>query len=244
MLPEIAPEQYAKTLDGVADELLRDAGLDRAPIDALRLAAAMDIVVAVDARQAGRARFVRLRGQARARTRDSILIRPEPRPERRQWAVAHEIGERVAARVFDRLGIEALDAPPAARESVANELAGRLLLPSTLLRREAAACDWDLVELKRVFATASHELIARRMLDFATPVVVTVIDQERTSWRRSNVPGRVPSRTDRENAVWNEARLRGLPTEHAHGLQRWRCWPMHEDDWRREILRWDLPMTS
>ena len=34
----------------------------------------------------------------------TIVVGPAERPEREQWAVAHEIGESVAYRVFDALG--------------------------------------------------------------------------------------------------------------------------------------------
>ena len=150
----------------------------------------------------------------------------------------------MAEQVFRRLGVMPIDAPPTARENVANELAGRLLLPSGLLRRVAARCHWDLFVLKQEFRTASHELIARRMLDFSLPVVVTVIDQQRVTWRRSNVPGRVPRQTLREEAVWQRARQTKEAVEDVEGLERWRCWPLHEDDWQREIVRWDLVVMS
>ncbi|MEA1952135.1 MAG: ImmA/IrrE family metallo-endopeptidase, partial [Planctomycetota bacterium] len=73
----------------------------------------------------------------------SILLRPDPRAERRQWAVAHEIGEHVAWRVFGRLGVDPREAGPDSRESVANQLAGRLLLPGEWFEADAVACGWD-----------------------------------------------------------------------------------------------------
>ena len=66
------------------------------------------------------ARFVRLRRHAPDFGKGSIFIRPDPRPERLQWAVAHEIGESRAADVFRRLGVRAVEAAAGAREMVAN----------------------------------------------------------------------------------------------------------------------------
>ena len=40
--------------------------------------------------------------------------------------MAHEIGETCACQVFDRLSVDPREAPPGARETVANQLAGRL----------------------------------------------------------------------------------------------------------------------
>ena len=42
----------------------------------------------------------------RGGSRATILLRPEPRHERRHWAVAHEIGEHVAHRVFAGWGAD------------------------------------------------------------------------------------------------------------------------------------------
>ena len=50
------------------------------------------------------------------------IIASDPRAERRQWAVAHEVGESLANRVFGQLGVSFGDIPPAARERVANLL--------------------------------------------------------------------------------------------------------------------------
>jgi len=59
--------------------------------------------------------------------------------------VAHEIGEHLAHRVFQRLAVDPRDTPSGTREQVANALASRLLLTGTevlpavplLLRRRA-----------------------------------------------------------------------------------------------------------
>ena len=104
-------------------------------------------------------------------SRATILLRPEPRFERRQWAVAHEIGEHVACRVFALWGVDPRETQANAREHVANNLAGRLLLPTAWFAADAVACGWDLLGLKARYRTASHELIARRMLECRPPVI-------------------------------------------------------------------------
>jgi Zn-dependent peptidase ImmA (M78 family) len=143
---------------------LDETGVDGPPVDAFRLARRLGIVVAVDDQQKGRARYVRLRSYWPGRTKPAILLRPDPRPEREQWAVAHEIGEHVAHRWFDRLGVDPRETVPSARETVASELAGRLLLPDAWFVTDAIDCEWDLLRLKSRYSTVSHEMIARRML--------------------------------------------------------------------------------
>ena len=165
------------------------------------------------------------------------MLRPEPRRERRQWAIAHEIGEHLASRVFALLGVDPGEAPANVREQVANQVAGRLLLPTEQFLADARACDWNLCELKQRYDTASHELIARRMLDFSIPLIVTIFDHARITWRRSNLPGRVPRLTAWEERCWRQAHETGLPqvaTERGSSVQ---AWPVHEPDWKREILR-------
>ena len=92
--------------------------------------------------------------------------------------------------MFRSLSVDPREAPPAARETVANQLAARILLPRGEFGCDARACDWNLLELKQRYVTASHELIARRMLDFTPAVIITIFDQGRRTFRRGNLPFR------------------------------------------------------
>ncbi len=239
MLAELTREDLAAALDAVAEALLREAGVDRPPVDAFALAARLKIAVAPDDGQRGRARYVRLRGWAGARPRPAILLRADPRPEREHWAVAHEIGEHAAHRVFAHLGVDAREAP-AAREPVANGLAARLLLPAAWFPADGRACDWDLAALKRRYATASHELIARRMLDTEPPVVVSVFDHGALGFRGGNLGGVVPPPGPMERRCQAAAHRTGLPSSTAGPGCRVDAWPVHEPGWRREILRMEI----
>ena len=157
-----------------------------------------------------RARFVRL--GAAGGPQPTILLADDPRPERRHWAVAHEIGEHQAHLVFDHLGLSPADAEPAAREAVANRLAGCLLLPRDWFLADGADCAWDLFELKARYATASHEMVARRMLEMPPPAIITLFDHDRPQWRRSNVPGRTPPLSPAERDARQAAHDCGEPT--------------------------------
>lgn len=239
MFAEIPPEQFAAALDDCAREVLAEGRVERPPVDAFDLAERLDFVVARDSAMEVRARFVRLGNGVR---RGTILMADDPRPERRHWAVAHEIGESVAHRVFALLGVALADLPATARERVANHLASCLLLPRDWFAADGRTVDWDLWELKQIYRTASHELIARRMLEMPPPVIVTLFDQGRLQWRRSNALRRPPPLTPAETACWRLAWEQGQPTsctdedlpEEVEGV---RSWPVHEPGWRREILR-------
>jgi hypothetical protein len=238
MLPEFTREELAAALDRVVDEVLHRAGVEAPPVDAMAVAGALRIVVALDDRQPGRARYVRMGPVGRQRA--AILLRPEPRFERRQWAVAHEIGEHVAYQAFVAWGIDPRETAPNAREAVANQLAGRLLLPSAWFAADGAACRWDLLRLKARYRTASHELIARRMLECRPPVIVSIFDQRRISFRQSNLPGRAPPPSAAEVRCWDLVHRQSRALKTGIELGSLQGWPVHEAGWKREILRLEM----
>jgi len=244
MLSEIPSEQFAAALNACAREVLAECLITAPPVDALLLAERLDLLVARDATMQQRARFVRL-GQTNGAGRGTILLADEPRPERRHWAVAHEVGESIAYRVFTALGVSLVDIPTSGRETVANQLASCLLLPHDWFAADGNALDWDLLELKLIYATASHELIARRLLEMRPAVIVTLFGQGLPQWRQSNVVARPPRLTSPEIETWKTAHQRAKPARYygqdlPAGIDGVRCWPVHEPSWRREIMRTTL----
>ena len=237
MFPELAREEISAALDAVAAAVLAEAGVARPPVDAFRVAQSLGITIAMDDRQQGRARYVRLGSTRWAGPQPAILLNPDPRPERQQWAVAHEIGEHTAHRVFCLLGVDPRETLPNAREAVANQLAGRLLLPADWFACDAAECDWDLIVLKCRYPTASHELIARRMLEYPPAVIVSIFDHGEVSLRRSNLPGRVPPPSAVEMECWQTVHTIGRAERTYDCTRSIQGWPVHEPHWKREILR-------
>ena len=246
MLPEIPSEEFASALDACAADVLWEAGVAAPPVDAAVVAQRIGLVVARDDTMPCRGRFVRLADQRGGdHPQGTIVVGAAERPERLQWTIAHEIGESVAYRVFDTLAVHPDAAPPGGRELVANQLASCLLLPRPWFDRDGRSLDWDLLALKQRYSTASHELIARRMLDMRPAIVVTLCDLGRVGWRRSNVTARPPRMLPEELDVWRQSHELGLPASavldpSATGLESVRCWPVHEPDWKREILRSDI----
>lgn len=240
MLPELSQEEYSAALDGVVAEILSDVGITGPPVDAVAVARALGITVAWDRHQRGRGRYVRLHGYGRGTAQPTIVARPDIRPERDQWTVAHEIGEHVAHRVFARLGVDPREAPPNGREQVANHWGSRLLLPAEWFAADAPAMDWDLIELKARYRTASHELIARRMLDLPATVIITIFDNDSLTFRSSNVPGQTPPPARLERDCRQTTHDREAPCTLDEGPFRVQGWPVHEEGWKREILRTEV----
>lgn len=229
-------EAWSTTIDRIVDELRATCDSTSPPFDALSLAARLGFVVAVDARQNGRGRCALLPG-GEDDAIPAIFLRPEPRNERRQWTVAHEIGEHFTSTVFDSLGLAGDDLSPELREQTANVIASRLLLPTRRFFVDGSACDWDLLELKRRYDTASHELIARRMLEGGPPAIVTVFDQGVMQFRRGRDRTKVPPPSPAEREVRNRAHASGKAIDRRAAGMRIRAWPVHEAEWKREILR-------
>jgi len=244
MLAEIPAEQFAAAVESCAREVLAEGLITAPPVDMLLLAERLELLIARDSAMQGRARFVRL-GQANGAGQGTILLADEPRPERRHWAIAHEVGESVVHRVFAMLCVSLIDIPPAGREEVANQLASSLLLPYDWFAADGNAFDWDLLDLKQVYSTASHELIARRQLEMRPTIIITLFDQGKPQWRRSNLAGRPPRLTPQELETWHTTHDTGKPAKYygedlPEGLKDIRCWPVHEPDWRREIMRTEI----
>lgn len=243
MLSEIPADQFAAALDACAADVLWEAGITEPPVDATLVAERIGLVVAHNAALPSRGRLIEL-ADPRGGTvgQGTIVVGLAERPERLQWAVAHEIGESVAHRVFAALGIRADDIPENAREQVANYLASCLLLPRDWFAADGPPLDWDLFALKHRYATASHELIARRMLEMSPPIVITLCDLGKVRWRRTNAGSRPPRLLPEEERVWRAAHESGQPSTiypdpAKTGLERIEAWPVHEAEWKREILR-------
>jgi Zn-dependent peptidase ImmA (M78 family) len=245
---EIPEDEFAASIDECSTELLWEAGISRPPVDAIVLAAELGLVVTHNDVLPHRGHFVRLADDCAEGEQGTIVVGAAERPEREQWAIAHEIGESVAHRIFERLGIEFNESLPAGREMAANRLANALLLPRCWFAADGCELDWDLLALKERYATASHELIARRMLEMRPSVVITVCDKGRIFWRRSNVTHRPPKMLREERAVWQESHVSGMPVsatlDAECGIERVRAWPVHEPGWKREIVRSEIAEIS
>lgn len=223
--------QWNSALDDVAADLLESAVWHEPPVDALALAERLDVLVALDAGQDARGRHKKLGGQP------SIFLKPDERPERVQWAAAHELGEFAAWRVFERVDVANEEVTPRLREGVANLMASRLLLPFDWFREDARDLDGDLLQLKRRYTTASHELIAWRLLDLPGQAIVTIFDHGRVTRRRSNGPVPSPRLLPAEQVLQQRVHTEGQAFELRQPGLRIQGWPIHEPGWKREILR-------
>lgn len=240
MLIEIPAEQLSLALDTCAREVLESSDITAPPVDAIALARRLDLQVACDRTMDVRARFVRLPAPGQG----AIFLAEDERPERLQWATVHEVGEFLAHRVVKMLSVDLADLPEGGREWIANRLAGCLLLPRQWFAVDGRSTEWDLLELKSIYRTASHEMIARRMIEMNPPVIISLFDQGELVWRKSNAL-RPPPLVQPERDTWQVVHECNKPARHETvalppGIYDIRCWPVHEPGWRREIIRTEL----
>jgi hypothetical protein len=73
-------------------------------------------------------------------------------------------------------------------------------------------------------------------------VIITLADHGKQVWRRSNRHFRTPPMTPPEIDAWKVAHNQNQPAwcerqELPEGIEDVRAWPVHEPEWKREIIR-------
>ncbi len=232
MREDLSREEVLQHIEEFVTQLLTEARIEQPPVDAIALAQGhLRMSVCLDRRQQQRGRAQRVAGSP------MIFLRPEPTEERHQWTIAHEIGEHFKSELLQRLGIEPGQTRPMMGEALANLFADHLLVPTPWLRTMAVECGYDLLQLKAHFRTASHEVLAWRLLDLPAPCIITIVDNDRVQRRRSNTwrTRKVLEAVERacQQQVHQASEPRVLRAEG------WTVqgWPIHRPDWKREILR-------
>lgn len=217
-------------IDAVVSGLLQELDCSEPPVDAVDSLKRLGMEVALDSSKSSRGRQKSLAG------RKAVFLKPDPRPERFQWSAAHELGEICAWKIFDRL--EEFDFEPTSRlrEQIANQFASRFLLPEHWFRRDALSWENHLFELKSRYSTASHELIARRLLDYEPQKILTIIDGSQITTRIGSEGSRSSALTPAERECWETVRESGFPRRIERDSLAIDVWPIHEADWKREIV--------
>ena len=82
-------ESWDLAIDELCGDILTRLATEEPPVDALHAARLLGCELAYDQSQQGRARQKMIEGQP------AVLLKPDDRPERLQWATAHELGEIV-----------------------------------------------------------------------------------------------------------------------------------------------------
>ncbi|MBD3674829.1 MAG: ImmA/IrrE family metallo-endopeptidase [Planctomycetaceae bacterium] len=230
-------EAWDLAIDERVGEILYRLAIDEPPVDALHVARSLGCDLAFDNSQAGRARQKLIEGQP------AVLLKPDDRPERLQWATAHELGEILAWQICERVDEDWRELPDIFREQLANRFASKLLLPTDWFLSDLKIMGRDLFLLKERYRTASHELIARRLQDVSPEMILTVVDQQEVTSRRNGYARRPGPLLPAERNALQECHESGRPVNSENDQLRLEVWPIHEPGWKREILL-TLPSLS
>jgi Zn-dependent peptidase ImmA (M78 family) len=232
MLDDLTRCDVLPLVDAMVLDLLERGEIASPPVDAIALAQGpLGMIVCLDKEQTQRGRSSRAAGQRH------IFLRSEPTEERHQWTVARAIGAHFKPEMLARLGAEAGQTRVPTGESLANLFAQRLLAPDCWFREDARTLDFDVLALKAKYATASHEVLAWRLLDLPDPCIITILDNGVVYRRRSNAWAAKRALSPAEKKCQQFVHTRGQPRRvHEKG---WSVqgWPVHQAGWKREILR-------
>jgi len=223
-------EPWDRAIDEQVEEILSRLAIEEPPVDALHVVRSLGCELAFDAQQAGRARQKLIAGQS------AVLLKPDQRPERLQWATAHELGEIVAWKICERVNEDMQELPETFREQLANRFASRLLLPTEWFLADLKIMGRDLFLLKERYRTSSYELIARRLQEFRREMIVTIIDQQEVTSRQNGYSRRPGPLIAEEREAVRECHQLGQPQTFENEHLRLEVWPIHEPEWKREIL--------
>jgi hypothetical protein len=219
MSEELSREDVHGAVDRAVEELLSEWGTAAPPVDAAALARRLGVAVRPP------------------RPKKEFFARPEPTAEAKQWLAALAVGEHLKPALLRRLGFGPDERRPLMGESLATLAASHLLLPASWFADDARRLGYDVLELNQLYATAAPDVIAWRLLDLPEPCVVTVVDNDHVQRRRSN--------------AWRVRRELAAPERecqrYVNHFSRPRVvcadgwtvqgWPVHQPDWKREILR-------
>jgi predicted transcriptional regulator len=235
MSEDLSREEVHQAVDRMVEELLAAAGVTEPPVDALALAQRhLGMSVCVGARPPAPAPGPRRRP---AGGRQQVVLEPGQSAERHQWAVAQAIGAHFKGDLLRRLGVSPEPTRGLMGVSLADLFAEHLLAPTDWFAGDARTLGHDLLDLKARYPTASHEVLAWRLLDLPEPCIITVVDNDHVHRRRSNAfPVRKELETV-ERACQRYVNQYSRPRVMREDGWTVQGWPVHRPDWKREVLR-------
>jgi hypothetical protein len=217
-------DEQQTIIESAVERLLGAAGISQPPVQPARIARAMRINVLDRELPLRRGQSYLYRGMK------FVDLARAGRPERRNFALAHEIMElELAGVVPDK----------EQKHTIALRGAAALLCPAVFFREACTNGSFDLFQLKAVFSTASHEVIALRSLDFAE-AIVSVFDNGRLVNRQTSYPFGVQPVAQEEQALVDRVMRSGQVEAHAWEGASATAYPVFEAQFRRIILRTSL----
>jgi Zn-dependent peptidase ImmA (M78 family) len=219
------PYNYIAIIEEEVSKLLEICSIEHPPVDAFLVAEKLNYEISVDEK-------LRARGYKRRRWgKDEIFVNSPSKSERKHFTIAHEIAEHVLENRIIREDLE----------SSCNAMASSLLMPAQWFEMDAKNCNFDLLELKKIYSTASHEAIAYRMLRFSE-CIITIFDNAKVTIRKTSIDNPYRHIHPLEVKCFQKVNNSGEPFAVSENNARIQGWPVFKDDWKRVILRTEMDM--
>jgi hypothetical protein len=180
------------------------------------------------------------RGRRRPRSRPSgsgIALSPGMTEEQRQKAAADGIARTLLPDILRKLDVVPGTENKQFAAHVRGLVVGRLLVPTKMLRAALRECKYDLPALKEVFATATTEAVALRLLDLDEPCVISIVDDGVVAARRGNRSPAAKKLEPPEQACHDRVAQLDRPHRLRDGGWTVQGWPVPGRAFRRIILR-------
>jgi predicted transcriptional regulator len=233
---DFSQDELVEVVDRLAAGLLERAGVTGPPVDAIAIAEEhlgipVEVVEPAEEDERGRRR-------PRPRPAGSgIVLSADMTAEQRNKAAADGIARTLLPDVLRKLGV-----PPGSENKqfaahVRGLVAGRVLVPTKLLRAALRECRYDLPALKERFATATTEAVALRLLDLDEPCVISIVDDGIVATRRGNRSPAGKKLEPPEQVCHDRVAELELPHRVRAGGWTVQGWPVPGRAFRRIILR-------
>lgn len=233
---DFSQEELVELVDRLVAGMIERAGVTAGPVDALELAEhhlgiPVQFVEPAEEDEGGRRR-------PRSRPAgNGITLTTDMTDEQQQKAAAAGIANLLLPDILHKLGIpQGAEGKPFLAH-VRGLVVPRVLIPTRLLRAALRDCKYDVPALKRVFETATMEMIALRFLDLDTPCVVAIVDDGVVAARRGNQAPAEKRLSDAERECVERVTELDLP--HRARVGEWTAWgwPVPDRPFRRILLR-------
>jgi hypothetical protein len=227
---DFAEEDLIDAIERIVAGLLERAGASDPPVDALHIAEEhLGIPVAVVDPDEDES--------PRPRRRAGIVLSAGMTDEQKQRAAAEGIAAALIPEIAQRLGIDQERADRRFASHVRGLCGSRVLIPTRMLRTRLRDCKFDVAALQQVFATASMEMVALRLLDLDEPCVIAIVDDCVVQVRRGNRFAATKQLEKAEQQCLDRVMELDLP--HRVRLEGWTVqgWPVPNRAFRRVILR-------
>jgi hypothetical protein len=233
---DFSHEDLSDAIDRLVAPLLERAGVGAPPVDALRLAED-HLGIPVEYVEPEEDDYGRPRPPARRGGGMGIVLAPDMTDEQRQAAAARGVARTLLPDLLREVGLTpGTESKPAAAH-FRGLIAARLLVPTRMLRSALRSCKYDVPALQGVFATASFEAVALRLLDLDDPCVIAVVDDGVVAVRRGNREAASRKLTPAEQACLDRVMELDEPQRVRTGGWTACGWPVPDRPFRRVILR-------